>query len=64
MVSGSGVITSDSWVKRSTPWQAPSVTRPTGEPPSTTTTMPCARLPISEIASATVELRPSVIAVS
>ena len=64
MVSGSGAMTWESWVNRSTPWQAPSVTTPTGTSSSTTTTTPCARLGMSCSASATVEVGDRVIGVS
>ena len=43
-------------MNRSTPWQSPSVTTPTGAPSSTTTTTPCARLASSDSASPTVEV--------
>ena len=63
-VSGSTVMTWESWVNRSTPWHCPSVTTPTGDPFSTTTTIPCARLVSSASASPTVDVGPSVIGVS
>ena len=53
-----------SWVNRSTPWQSASVTTPTGRPPSTTTTAPCARLGSRPSASPVVSPGPRVIAVS
>ncbi len=57
-------MTSLRLVKRSTPWQSESVTTPTGRPSSTTTSALCARLWISDSASATVAPGARVIAVS
>lgn len=57
-------MTSDTWVKRSTPARSCSVTTPIGRPPSTTMPAPCARFGSSDSASATVETGDSTIGVS
>ena len=63
-VTISVVITSRTWLNRSTPRQSASVTTPTGRPSSTTNAARCARLGSSASASPTVSCGESVIGVS
>ncbi len=58
------VITSATWVNRSTPVQSASVTTPTGRPSSSTTAARCERFGSSPSASLTVSVGASVIGVS
>src|SRR5665647_3293860 len=61
---GSGVITSPTWVNRSTPWQSASVTTPIGRPSRTTTAAPWDRVPIRVSAVCTVAVGSTTTAVS